>query len=111
MEKNGIEWATGLFEGEGCISFRRMRNRKDSYKISVSLASTDKDVVDKFCSIVNKGRVKGPYKGTNKPNYIWEVQNYSDCLNVLGQLYPYLGNRRKQKADEFIEIAIDRWII
>lgn len=113
MEKNGIEWAAGLFEGEGSVSIYKIANRSNSYRTIISLRSCDKDVLEKFCSIVGVGKVLGPYQNKNKNRkdwYDWAVQNYRDCLFVLGQLYPFLGSRRKNKVDEFIEISMERWV-
>lgn len=112
MEKNGIEWAAGLFEGEGSITCNLIKERNNSYRTTVNIGSADKDVLDKFCEIVGVGIVLGPYKNKiahRKDIYTWAVQNYRDCLFVIGQLYPYLSKRRKEKADEFIDVAISRW--
>lgn len=73
---------------------------------------SDKDVLENFARSINCGKVLGPYKGQregNKERYNWHVQNYRDCLYVIGQLYPYLGQRRKQKADEMINHLLERW--
>ncbi len=114
MDRNGIEWAAGLFEGEGSITINKIKERQNSYRTTVNMSSCDKDVLEKFCCIVERGSVKGPYKSkypNRKDKYDWAVQNYNDCLFVIGLLYPYLGKRRKEKADEFIDVAIKRWII
>ncbi len=108
-----LAWAAGLFEGEGSIVCNLIHNRNNSYRTSVSMSSSDKDVLEKFTEIVERGTVLGPYKSkypNRKDKYDWAVQNYSDCLFVLGQLYPHLCERRKAKADQFINIAIERWL-
>lgn len=111
MEKNGIEWAAGLFEGEGSIVISIIPCRVNSIRTSLSLASTDKDVIEKFCEIVNTGNVKGPRLIKNrKPIWYWEVQNFRDCMYVLGQIYPYLGERRRKKANEMLDGCIPRYM-
>lgn len=67
---------------------------------------TDKDVVERFASIIGVGRVKGPYKPSSsgtKLRYVWEVQNQLECVEVLKKLLPWFGYRRKEKAEQFIE--------
>ena len=111
MVKNGIEWAAGLFEGEGSITCGYIPQRKDSIRVQLTLSSSDKDVLELFVKAVNCGRVLGPYPGQqkgNKDRYNWHIQNQRDCLYVLGQLYPYLGDRRRTRADEMFELIFTR---
>lgn len=105
-----IAWAAGLFEGEGSAVCYNLPNRKDSIRVSVVLPSTDKDVVEKFHKIFNVGSVNGPYKPSNgvKDRYVFEVQNQRGCIFVLGQIYPYLCERRKQQADNLIDNVLER---
>lgn len=105
-----LAWAGGLFEGEGCFVCYKLSHRKDSYRVSTTLSMTDKDVVETFCKVMGFGTVKGPYSPSNgnKLRYVWEVQNFRDCLKVTELLYPYLHSRRKQKADELIKLCKTR---
>jgi len=93
-----IVWAAGLFEGEGCISFdsRQPKLRQ------VSLAMTDKDVMERFINIVGFGNLLGPYKGTNKPRWDWKVAKSSEVLRILKMFLPHFGKRRAKKAIEAI---------
>jgi len=107
-----IEWAAGLFEGEGSITYGKVIGRADSYRYQLTISSSDQDVLEKFCKIVNCGRVLGPYPGQregNKERYNWHIQNQRDCLYVIGQLYPHLCKRRKEKADSFIQSILERY--
>lgn len=113
LEKNGIEWAAGLFEGEGSITFGKIKERSNSWRFQLTMSMSDKDVLEAFAKAVNCGKVLGPYPGQrdgHKERYNWHVQNSRDCLFVIGQLYPYLGKRRKEKADGFIETLLSRWL-
>jgi hypothetical protein len=108
-----IEWAAGLFEGEGSITCNKISKRKNSIRVTVQLTTCDKDVLERFVDIIGKGKLMGPYTGqreNNKEKYVWYVQNQADCLYVIGQLYPHLGQRRKEKADEMISMILERWI-
>ena len=95
MEPVHIAWAAGLFEGEGSITNNRTRAK-------LNLAMTDKDVVEKFASIIGYGNVN-PKKNHKKPSHWkdqweWSVGKQSEVRRILSLLLPYLGNRRAYKA-------------
>lgn len=105
-----IAWAAGLFEGEGTISYGKIITRKDSIRTQLSMGTVDKDVLQKFINVVERGKVLGPrFQRDNKPFYYWNVSNMADCLFILGQFYPYFGNRRKERADEMIDAILKRY--
>lgn len=111
MTDSEIAWAAGLFEGEGSISWFKLKNRADSIKVAVTISMTDEDVIYRFANIMGFGKVKGPYQPqptSRKVRWVWEVQNFKDCLKAINLLYPYLGVRRQAKADEFIKIVTER---
>lgn len=106
-----IAWASGLFEGEGSITCGFISERTNSIRVQLTMSSSDKDVLDKFALAINCGRALGPYPGQregHKERYNWHVQNQRDCLYVIGQLYPYLCERRQKKADEMIDLIFTR---
>ena len=95
-----VAWAAGLFEGEGscCIT--------DGRQPRVQLASTDEDVVRRFVAIVGRGRVRFHERTNgNKDVWHWSVQGRDDVLYVLNLLWPFLGERRRERAYELIERA------
>lgn len=103
MTEIEIAWAAGLFEGEGCFTLSKVKNRKDSIKVSAVIGMTDKDVLDRFAFIMGFGNIKGPYKSsypTGKQRYTWEVQNQPDVLKTIELLLPFLLSRRREKALE-----------
>jgi hypothetical protein len=98
----GVEWAAGLFEGEGTIVVRlaRLVNREKSDTVDVQLSSVDEDVVREFARIVGRGQVYGPY-GPYQPRRqpFWKWSAYSkDAQAVLAALSPYFLSRRTAKA-------------
>lgn len=106
-----IEWAAGLFEGEGSIVCTKLKNRANSYKVATVLSMTDLDVVESFRDSVGFGSIKGPYKSsysTGKPRFIWEVQNFRECKKLLEMFLPYFGQRRRQKAEETLALINSR---
>jgi hypothetical protein len=104
-----IAWAAGLFEGEGCIEmWQRKHSAVPIPRISVKM--TDRDVVERFTAAVGVGKVYGPYqpKRVNvkgepvKPIYVWQIVRITDIQRILGDFWPYLGQRRKAKSAETI---------
>jgi hypothetical protein len=98
-----VAWAAGFFEGEGCITHK---NKKKDRQV-ISLNNTDKDVIERFISIVNYGNLRGPYKSngtkhkpTHKPYWMWEVAKKSEVKRILEMFLPYLGKRRRQRAEQ-----------
>lgn len=111
-----IAWAAGLFEGEGCISgsqrYKSTLNedgerRKSGFRWSLSMNSTDHDVLRRFGKIVGVERFHGPYNdlrgGHYKPQLSWCTSTLEETQTVLGLLMPYLGERRMAKAKQCME--------
>jgi hypothetical protein len=91
-----IEWAAGLFEGEGCITTSSNGNSK-----SLQLEMTDLDVVQDFAQIVGAGNIcykKRLDKPKWKPTYRWTIQRREMVYKILSLLLPYFGLRRAYKA-------------
>ena len=98
-----IAWAAGLFEGEGCIYI--IKHRKKS--ATLRLTSTDKDVVERFAQIVGVGNVlleTASRKSHWKPLYLWNISKREEVRRILVSFMPYLGERRKEKAIEALNV-------
>jgi LAGLIDADG endonuclease len=94
MKKTEIAWAAGFFDGEGCITITKTRSGKFKYNhhcLRASIAQVYKGSLDRFQSVIKRGRVRGPYKyGANK-QYHWQWNaSGMDVLYVLDILWPYL---------------------
>jgi hypothetical protein len=98
-----LEWAAGLFEGEGTITIRK----RPEDQIALQLSSTDMDVVAEFFRVVGCGKVYGPYRyGPNrKPFWKWSCHDGATAASLLEKLLPFLGLRRSVRAVE----AVQRW--
>jgi len=97
-----IEWAAGLFEGEGWLSVR-----KNGKQWEMGVKMTDKDVVKAFYESVEVGNFTGPYRPAsmpahNKSCWIWKAYAKKDIFKVICDFYPYMGERRRAKFDEFL---------
>lgn len=102
MARNEIDvaWAAGLFEGEGsCFVGSGQRQP------IVAVVMTDVDVVERFAEIMGCGYVNNYRRPPNKRFWRWSVTGRDDVLSVLGLLWPYLGERRREAATVVIERA------
>lgn len=89
-------WVTGLFEGEGTITVNRGGNTWH-----VSLGMTDEDVVRRLHKVVGAGALRlHNGKERKKPMLYWRLTDKQSVTDFLEQVYPYLGARRRARAEE-----------
>ena len=99
-----IEWVAGLFEGEGWLSYDKCN---DSYELG--LLSTDLDVMwDLYEALGLRGNLNAVRKDHNQPDHYkprqtWRTRKRDLVFELVQELYPYMGERRRAKMDEFIE--------
>jgi len=111
-----VAWAAGLFEGEGSIccaqKYKAVRNvngerRKSGFRWWLVMHSTDRDVIEKFFRVVACGKMYGPYQDKRsvdyKPQFRWATTTLDDSQSVLKRFYPFLGERRREKALQCLE--------
>jgi hypothetical protein len=101
-----IAWAAGIWEGEGCWNVVR---RPDRHKPQVQsrLAMTDRDVVERFAAIVGFGGLRyGIQRRPNeKPLAEWYTQRRDMTRELIAMFWPYLGERRRAKAQEVLDLG------
>lgn len=98
-QSDSIQWATGIFEGEGCI--QQDKRRIASWYLSMRM--TDKDVVDRFAKVMGCGNVVELHPPAHRAKgwskfYSWTISSRAAVRKVLARMLPYLGNRRAYKA-------------
>ena len=86
-----IEWAAGLFEGEGYI---RKPNKKHTYEVAVKM--TDLDVLQKMQDLFG-GSVK-PSHSAHKPIWTWRLTKKQAVREFLIKMLPHFGERRSHQA-------------
>ena len=99
-----LKWAAGLFEGEGCLTFKQNR------VWYLSLEMTDEDVIQRFAAIWGL-KVNGPYQRSAKrkdglpTKSTWRIETGSreKVLEIVTDIYPDLAERRREKCNEFID--------
>jgi hypothetical protein len=112
VRKEDIAWAAGLFEGEGCWNAwsppsRRANGRRRPMP-QMKLGMTDADVVGRFAEIVDCGNLRRPRScgpAHWKPIIEWSLYRRADIFRLIGLFWPYLGERRKAKAQEILDLG------
>lgn len=98
--REDIAWASGLFDGEGCIC-----QKKDGYRAVLTLSMTDEDLVRRFHEKVGGfGTVthRRPSKYGNKPFWAWRCSKREHVQAILAAFWCFLGERRREKAAEML---------
>ena len=97
-----LEWAAGLFEGEGCLSY----SKTDRWELQVQM--TDPDTVQDFYEAVGfVGNYHGLYKSPARPEHhkpyaTWRTSTTEIIFEIVVRFYQYLGKRRQAKVKEFL---------
>lgn len=94
-----MEWAAGLFEGEGAVTRNGTRPR-------LAVKMTSEESVRRFAIAVDVGKVYGPY-GPYQPNrspyWMW-VGDGAAAKTVAALLAPFASSRLQEKL-----LAVQRW--
>lgn len=101
--REDLAWAAGLFEGEGCIHVSVRKS--GTHVLRLALSMTDADVVNRLGTIMQLGHVNEVAKHATwqdhwKTQYRWTVDRADHIQAVLAMFWPWLGERRKEKARE-----------
>jgi hypothetical protein len=101
-----LAWAAGLFEGEGCFFIDEHRNGHRYPRLQLGMA--DADVVERFASLVGYGKIRLRERQREgwSTIYEWSVKDARGVMAVTLMLLPWLGVRRRAKAEEVLEIAV-----
>ena len=113
-DEQEIIWAAGLYEGEGTLYHNK---RKDYWTIRVRMS--DLDVVKHFASVWNlkigkpedfnnyasviKSKEITGSTNDRKICYSTETAARGKVFEIVCDIYPYLGARRRAKCDEFLQ--------
>jgi hypothetical protein len=99
-----IAWVAGVFEGEGTI-----RIRKGNYGAQVSVRMDDQDVIERIRLIMGFGHVyeleEHRANGRVVIQYNYQLGSADDVIAFLTAVLPWLGARRKEKAEQAIASA------
>ena len=89
-----LAWAAGFFDGEGTIGLEGDPRRPAvSMEIPQASASLVPETLERFCRIVEAGKVSGPRivpsPWSRLPQYRWQLKRFGDIERVVALLYPY----------------------
>ncbi len=107
-----IEWAAGLFEGEGCIS-TSIDKRNGNLRHGLYLGGKDQDVIEDFSNVMGCGNViqrKAKQREHHATIYMWQVYAKDKVRECLELLLPHLGERRAYKALNCLD-DIDNYLL
>ena len=99
-----LAWAAGFFDGEGCFSVgtgNLKRSGTRSHFVCLTINQVDREVLDKFHSIMGVGSVRGPIARNDspigtKPLYIYKTTGKNASL-VAKLMWSQLGNKKRQQ--------------
>lgn len=94
MNKEQLAWAAGLFDGEG--HFRAQYYKNKPHQLRVSFSQKDPEVLYKLQSLFG-GNI---YKPKNYNHYQYLLSKNDKALNVMAQLWPWLGSKKRQQFKE-----------
>lgn len=102
-----IAWVAGIIEGEGCFNIRRTAGK---YPLAIcSVSMTDFDVIQRLHEVTGIGRVgslRVDKRGSQrKPTLNWTVAKKRDMARLMLAVYPLMGERRRKKIAEAIEVV------
>ena len=98
-----LAWASGFFEGEGCLGI--YDNGRGRFYLRAEVSNTDEDSLRRFMTAVGIGRLYGPYqkgKPSDKAVFVWQAPGFEKTQAVIAMLWSGLGERRRIKARQIL---------
>ena len=94
-------WATGLFEGEGSITFPTPA----CTIVRLRVSSTDFDVIQRIQALWG-GKVypSKVYQAHYKPKWEWNLNRKADVRKALNTMIPFLQTRRGYTAQNALDV-------
>jgi hypothetical protein len=98
--RENLAWLAGLLEGDGCFTVGSSQGL-----LRLECAMSDLDVLQKAQDIAGTGNISGPYNYGigSKAMYRWHVTTTKNAYALMVALYPWLGNRRKNRILDLLE--------
>ncbi|WP_433175116.1 hypothetical protein [Actinoallomurus sp. CA-150999] len=90
-------WLAGILEGEGSFISKT--------KLSISVAMTDQDVIERLSTLTGVGRVYalGRQKGHHKDVWRWTIYRRAHLKSITEAVLPWLGKRRTVAAQALLD--------
>lgn len=104
-----LEWAAGLFDGEGS-SFTHLNKSRNNYPVFVIALSQshDDEVVRRFLKAVGRGKIREVYSRFNPDTPIFTYRcNGWDAIEVIRRLWPHLSGPKRRQASKALRLWRD----
>lgn len=104
---DAFSWFVGIYEGEGCISGFKARDRTSSKRWELQIKMCDLDTVTKVADYLNVKVRPVTHHLRNNPNWskAWCIQlrNRQKIWEIGKKMYPFLSSRRQKQWDLFFD--------
>ena len=114
MTDKDLYWMSGLLEGEGYFGINKRKYTtkdgtiKEYLEPYIHLQMTDKDVVEKYASIIGSTiRTHQSKRENRKLLYRCGLNGKKKVIPLLQELYPLMGKRRQQRIKELLCLSIN----
>lgn len=99
LTNESAAYIAGVIDGEGTISLSR-RHRTDNRQLVVSIASTERDLLEYVLRTVGAGRItrKRTAHPNHTPSVTYVVEN-RQALSLLQQIAPFLRTYKRKRAE------------
>jgi hypothetical protein len=107
MTETEAAYIAGLFDGEGCVTYKKYKEKKkngtyDCWRISMEIAMTDRSVLVWLTEVLGCGTLnKKPRKNGHKMQYRWRCV-FRDAFHVCCLLFPF-AHVKLDKIQKVIE--------
>ena len=109
MTESKIAYLAGLFDGEGCVTYKQYLSskRKDRpirylcWRIQLEIVMTDKNTVQWCCDNFGGNLCLKPRKNIYKMQYRWR-RGFKDAFKVAKQIIPFAVTK-KEKLEKIIK--------
>lgn len=91
--ESDLAWCAGFFDGEGSTMLLKAQRDKYIY-IRMCVSQKDRRCLDKFLSIINKGKI---YKANTREIHNWYCYKQEDVEEVAKLLWPFLSEVKKDQ--------------
>ena len=94
-----------MFEGEGCLTYCNTAKR-EGWDLKIQM--TDTDVMwDLYESLGCRGNLSALRKAPSRPDHCkpymtWKTSKRDLIKEIVLEMYPYLGERRRAKIHDFL---------
>jgi|SRR5271157_5030027 len=110
-EEYDLVWLAGILEGEGYFHLynNHAKNNKTYQYARICLCMTDRDVIEKACSMWKcKIQTCKPYGTSAKKIQYKAIIGGSNAISWMQKLKPFMGKRRTEKIEEILKFCKEK---